>query len=115
MNPRNSAKSSLKWPTLAVQFNDFSAELDQPTTHGGVLSDLGRHGLESGDELNSPFFPLVYPRFDEEEAKARDAGEVGRNFQDIIQKIGGLAGSASGAKFRSFFQVLGSNKKHPFT
>jgi len=56
---------------------------------GGVLSDLGRHGLESGDELNSPFFPLVYPRFDEEEAKARDAGEVGRNFQDIIQKIGG--------------------------
>lgn len=82
---------------------------------GGVLSDLGRHGLESGDELNSPFFPLVYPKFDSEEAKARDAGEVGRNFQDIIQKIGGLAGSASGAKFRSFFQVLGSNKKHPFT
>jgi len=82
---------------------------------GGVLSDLGRHGLEGGDKLSSPFFPILYPQFDRDEARSRDSGEVGRNFQDIIQKIGGLAGSASGAKFKSFFQVLGSNKKHPFT
>jgi len=82
---------------------------------GGVLSDLGRHGLEDGDILSSPFFPRVYPRFDEEEVIARDSGRVGRDFRDIVQKIGGLAGSASGAKFKSFFQVLGSQKKHPFT
>jgi hypothetical protein len=56
---------------------------------GGVLSDLGRHGLEGGDKLSSPFFPIVYPQFDRNEARSRDSGEVGRNFQDIIQKIGG--------------------------
>eukprot|EP00956_Cyclotella_meneghiniana_P021073 scaffold37891_cov20-Cyclotella_meneghiniana.AAC.1 len=40
MNPRHSAKSSLKWttlavqwPTLAVQFNDFLADIDQPTAY----------------------------------------------------------------------------------
>eukprot|EP00956_Cyclotella_meneghiniana_P043146 scaffold254693_cov43-Cyclotella_meneghiniana.AAC.1 len=33
MNARHSAKSSLKWPTLAVQFNDFLADIDQPTAH----------------------------------------------------------------------------------
>ena len=56
---------------------------------GGVLSDLGRHGLEGGDKLSSPFFPIVYPQFDQDEAKSRDNGDVGRNFQDIVQKIGG--------------------------
>jgi hypothetical protein len=56
---------------------------------GGVLSDLGRHGLEGGDKLSSPFFPIVYPQFDKDEARSRDNGEVGRNFQDIVQKIGG--------------------------
>eukprot|EP00956_Cyclotella_meneghiniana_P042173 scaffold248385_cov69-Cyclotella_meneghiniana.AAC.4 len=33
MNPRHSAKSSLKWPTLAVQFDDISADIDQPKAH----------------------------------------------------------------------------------
>ena len=56
---------------------------------GGVLSDLGRHGLEGGDKLDSPFFPIVYPQYDEAEARSRDNGDVGRNFQDIVQKIGG--------------------------
>ena len=59
---------------------------------GGVLSDLGKHGLEGGDKLSSPFFPIVYPRFDDEEAQARDAGRVGRSPKDILEKIGGLAG-----------------------
>eukprot|EP00956_Cyclotella_meneghiniana_P000242 scaffold308_cov52-Cyclotella_meneghiniana.AAC.1 len=26
-------ESSLNWPTLAVQFNDFSADIGQPTAH----------------------------------------------------------------------------------
>ena len=56
---------------------------------GGVLSDLGRHGLEDGDKLSSPFFPVVYPRFDGDEASARDSGMVGRDFRDIVAKIGG--------------------------
>jgi hypothetical protein len=41
---------------------------------GGVLSDLGRHGLNDGDDLKSPFFPVIYPNFDKYEAKQRDEG-----------------------------------------
>lgn len=75
---------------------------------GGVLSDLGRHGLEDGDKLESSFFPRVYPQFDNYEAEERDDGKVGRSPRDIVGKIGGLAGKASGEKFLSFFKVLGS-------
>jgi Phytanoyl-CoA dioxygenase (PhyH) len=75
---------------------------------GGVLSDLGRHGLNNGDRLQSPFFPIVYPKFDQREAAERDAGRVGRSAVDIVTKIGGMATAASGQKFRSFFDVLGS-------
>ncbi|KAG7338770.1 phytanoyl-CoA dioxygenase family protein [Nitzschia inconspicua] len=75
---------------------------------GGVLSDLGRHGLQDGDKLKSSFFPVVYPQFDKQEAAERDSGKVGRNPVDIVTKIGGLATKASGERFNSFFQVLGS-------
>ena len=75
---------------------------------GGVLSDLGRHGMEHGDALDSPFFPVIYPNFSDREARARDAGNVGRSPVDIVTKIGGMATAASGERFRSFFQVLGS-------
>jgi len=75
---------------------------------GGVLSDLGRHGLEDGQKLDSSFFPIVYPRFDNNEARDRDSGKVGRSPRDIASKLGGLAGKASGEKFFSFFKVLGS-------
>lgn len=75
---------------------------------GGVLSDLGRHGLQDGQKLKSSFFPIVYPKFDEQEAAERDSGKVGRNPVDIVTKIGGLATKASGERFNSFFQVLGS-------
>ncbi|CAB9516195.1 Phytanoyl-CoA dioxygenase [Seminavis robusta] len=75
---------------------------------GGVLSDLGKHGMEQDDKLDSPFFPIVYPQFKESEAQARRNGDVGRSFQDIVSKIGGLATKASGERFGSFFKVLGS-------
>jgi len=75
---------------------------------GGVLSDLGRHGLEDGDKLQSSFFPIIYPQFDKKEASVRDDGKVGRSPRDIVGKLGGLAGKASGDKFFSFFKVLGS-------
>jgi Phytanoyl-CoA dioxygenase (PhyH) len=75
---------------------------------GGVLSDLGRHGMEDGDKLSSPFFPIVYPAFDKAEAAARDQGKVGRSAIDIVSKVGGMITSASTQKFASFFQVLGS-------
>jgi len=78
---------------------------------GGVLSDLGRHGLEDGNKLSSSFFPVVYPKFDSSEATERDNGSVGRDPRDIASKIGGLAGKASGDKFASFFKVLGSQAK----
>eukprot|EP00529_Nitzschia_sp_RCC80_P019596 CAMPEP_0113509306 /NCGR_PEP_ID=MMETSP0014_2-20120614/37499_1 /TAXON_ID=2857 /ORGANISM="Nitzschia sp." /LENGTH=429 /DNA_ID=CAMNT_0000405115 /DNA_START=245 /DNA_END=1537 /DNA_ORIENTATION=- /assembly_acc=CAM_ASM_000159 len=75
---------------------------------GGVLSDLGRHGLTDSEPLKSSFFPIVYPQFDKAEAAERDSGKVGRNVQDIVTKIGGLATKASGERFGSFFKVLGS-------
>jgi len=75
---------------------------------GGVLSDLGKHGLEDGDKLESSYFPVIYPKFNKAEAADRDAGNVGRSPGDIVTKIGGIATSASGEKFKSFFQVLGS-------
>lgn len=75
---------------------------------GGVLSDLGKHGMEQDDKLDSAFFPIVYPQFNKEEAKMRKAGAVGRSAVDIVSKLGGLAGKASGEKFGSFFKVLGS-------
>jgi len=78
------------------------------TGSGGVLSDLGRHGLEDGQKLDSAFFPIVYPTFDKSEAADRDSGKVGRSPRDIVGKLGGLAGKASGEKFFSFFKVLGS-------
>ena len=75
---------------------------------GGILSDLGRHNLKDGDKLNSPFFPIVYPKFSVREARERDAGRVGRSPTDIVTKLGGLVSKASSEKFSSFFQVLGS-------
>ena len=72
---------------------------------------LRRHGLEQGDKLESSFFPIIYPRFNDNEAKERDSGKVGRSPRDIASKLGGLAGKASGDKFASFFQVLGSQAK----
>lgn len=78
------------------------------TGTGGVLSDLGRHGLQDGDKLESSFFPIIYPQFDKKEAALRDQGTVGRSPRDIVGKLGGLAGKASGDKFFSFFKVLGS-------
>ena len=77
---------------------------------GGVLSDLGRHGLNDGDDLKSSFFPVIYPQFDKQEAAERDAGRVGRNMADIVSKVGGMATAASGEKFKSFFEVLGSRQ-----
>mmetsp|Transcript_19770 Transcript_19770/g.29251 ORF Transcript_19770/g.29251 Transcript_19770/m.29251 type:complete len:403 (+) Transcript_19770:138-1346(+) len=75
---------------------------------GGVLSDLGKHSLEDGDKLESPFFPIVYPEFDPNEAKERDDGRVGRSPVDIVTKISGVVSKASSEKFGSFFKVLGS-------
>jgi len=75
---------------------------------GGVLSDLGKHSLEDGDKLSSPYFPLVYPQFDKNEAAERDSGNVGRSPKDIVAKIGGLVSKASTERFGSFFKVLGS-------
>ena len=78
---------------------------------GGVLSDLGRHGLEDGQSLKSSFFPKVYPECVRSEVEDRDSGKVGRNPVDIMTKLGGLVSKASSERFGSFFQVLGSQSK----
>ena len=78
---------------------------------GGVLSDLGRHGLEDGQPLKSSFFPKVYPECVRSEVEDRDSGKVGRNPVDIMTKLGGLVSKASSERFGSFFQVLGSQSK----
>jgi hypothetical protein len=78
---------------------------------GGVLSDLGKHGLVDGDKLDSPFFPIIFPRPNKHEIAERDAGRVGRNFNDIVSKVGGMITSTSTKKFASFFAVMGSRSK----
>jgi hypothetical protein len=77
---------------------------------GGVLSDLGKHNMEDGDDLDSPYFPKIYPHWNPEEARQRDSGKVGRSPSEIVSKLGGVVSSASTKKFGSFFQVLGSRK-----
>lgn len=78
---------------------------------GGVLSDLGHHTLKDGDKLDSAFFPMVYPKYKLKEVRERNEGRVGRSPKDIVAKIGGLISKASGEKFFSFFQVLGSQSR----
>ena len=77
---------------------------------GGVLSDLGKHNLEHGDVLSSPYFPVIYPKYDRYEATCRDEGKVGRSVSDIVTKVGGMISTTSTQKFKSFFDVLGSRK-----
>ena len=70
-----------------------------------MLSDLGRHNLGvDEDRLESPFFPIVYPIFNTNEANERDASRVGQSWTDIVTKLGGLESKASSDKFVSFFQ-----------
>jgi hypothetical protein len=64
--------------------------------------------MQDGDLLDSSFFPIIYPRPNPKEVTERDNGRVGRSFVDIVSKVGGMATKASGEKFQSFFQVLGS-------
>jgi hypothetical protein len=64
--------------------------------------------MVDGDDLKSSFFPIIYPQFDKLEARDRDAGKVGRDFRDIVSKLGGMMTAASGDKFKSFFQVVDS-------
>lgn len=75
---------------------------------GGVLSDLGKHAMQDGDKLDSPYFPIVYPRWNPDEVRERDNGNVGRSPSEIVSKLGGVISSASTKKFGSFFKVLGS-------
>merc|ERR1712238_118554 len=82
------------------------ATYNDKTGSGGVLSDLGNHGLVQGDKIDSPFFPIIYPQFDKAEAAARDNGEVARSPKDMVSKIGGMVGKTSSEKFFSFFKVL---------
>ena len=77
---------------------------------GGVLSDLGKHNLEHGDALSSPYFPIIYPKYDTYEATCRDQGKVGRSVSDIVTKVSGMISTTSTQKFKSFFDVLGSRK-----
>lgn len=75
---------------------------------GGVLSDLGEHGLEDGEPLKSSFFPIIYPQWDETEANERDQGRVGRSFSNIVGKLGGIISNKASA---SFLQVVGSQNE----
>jgi len=77
---------------------------------GGVLSDLGKHRMQDGDKLDSPYFPMIFPKWNPEEVRERDSGNVGRSPSEIVTKLGGVISSASTKKFGSFFQVLGSRE-----
>lgn len=75
---------------------------------GGVLSDLGKHNLQHNDKLQSSYFPIIYPKYDPQEAQDRANGKVGRSVSDIVTKVSGMISTTSTQKFRSFFDVLGS-------
>jgi len=77
---------------------------------GGVLSDLGKHNMQDGDKLDSPYFPIIFPKSNPEEVRERDSGNVGRSPSEIVTKLGGVISSASTKKFGSFFKVLGSRE-----
>jgi len=73
----------------------------------GILSDFGRHGLVQGQKLSSPYFPIIYPQFEDNEARERDEGRVGRSGREIVGKFGALATQASRDNVLSFFRALG--------
>ena len=73
---------------------------------GGILSDLGHHGMQHGDQLKSSFFPIIYPQCDPSEREQRDYGKVRRSFIEMVTKIGGMMSTESGKRFGSFFQVV---------
>jgi hypothetical protein len=52
----------------------------------------------------------MYPQLDQMEATARNDGSVRSDPRDILTKIGGLAGKASG-EIASFFKVVGSQRR----
>lgn len=73
---------------------------------GGILSDLGHHGLKQDDLLKSPLFPQIYPHSDPTERTGRDRGQVSRSFPEMISKIGGIMSAESAKRFGSFMQVV---------
>lgn len=73
---------------------------------GGILSDLGHHGMQQGDELKSSYFPIIYPHSDAAEREQRDSGRVSRSFTEMVSKIGGVMSAESGKRFGSFLQVV---------
>lgn len=77
---------------------------------GGVLSDLGKHNMQDGDKLDSPYFPKIYPKWDPKEVQERDGGNVGRSPSEIVTKLSGVLSAASTKRFGSFFKVLGSRE-----
>ena len=55
-----------------------------------LFSDMGSHGLQQGDPLKSPFFPIIYPQSDPEERAVRAEGKVGRSFEGFRRMVGTL-------------------------
>ena len=55
-----------------------------------LFSGMGSHGLQQGDPLKSPFFPIIYPQSDPEERAVRAEGKVGRSFEGFRRMVGTL-------------------------
>jgi len=71
-----------------------------------LFSDMGSHGLQQGDPLKSPFFPIIYPQSDAEERRVRAEGSVGRSFEGFRRMVGTLWSPENLTQFNSWAKVL---------
>lgn len=70
-----------------------------------MFSDMGSHTLTHGDPLISPFFPIIYPRTDASERRAREVGQVGRSVEGFGRMINSLFNIENVVQFSSWSQV----------
>jgi len=76
-----------------------------------LFSDMGSHGLEQGDPLKSPFFPIIYPQSDPTERQYRAEGKVGRSFEGFTRMVKTLWSPENLSQFSSWAKVLKEGQK----
>eukprot|EP00316_Scyphosphaera_apsteinii_P020926 CAMPEP_0119316768 /NCGR_PEP_ID=MMETSP1333-20130426/40797_1 /TAXON_ID=418940 /ORGANISM="Scyphosphaera apsteinii, Strain RCC1455" /LENGTH=344 /DNA_ID=CAMNT_0007322507 /DNA_START=142 /DNA_END=1176 /DNA_ORIENTATION=+ len=74
-----------------------------------LFSDMGSHGLQDGDSLDHPLFPLIYPRPDPLEQSARSAGRCTRTTEGMTRLAGNIFASAG--EMLSWTNVVNPDKE----
>ena len=74
-----------------------------------LFSDMGTHGLEEGDPLKHPYFPIIYPQSDPTERAARQRGECTRTVDGMMRLAKNMGSSVS--EMFSWTRVLNKEEK----